>query len=76
MFPKHYKIVEGADGLFYPQHRFLAVFWVPCAIIDNGMALLPRAIRCGSTKDAMRVCELHHQGSCPGREKVFFYEKQ
>lgn len=71
IFKKHYRIrIDEDNGLYYPEVKFLAFFWISCAYIDDISYILPRGIRCGSRRDAIEVIKLYNKLNCPGREYV------
>jgi len=70
-FKKHYRIrVDEDTGFYCPEVRFLALFWITCAYIDDDNYIMPRGIRCGSRKDAVEVIRLYNKLNCPGREYI------
>jgi hypothetical protein len=71
---KHYRIRRCKDYFYRPEVRFLVLFWIPCALIEQRNSILPRNIRCETLKDAEKVVELYNKLNCPGREYKITYK--
>jgi hypothetical protein len=73
-FKRHYRVVKRGD-FYWPEARFLGLFWLPCGLTDDYRFPLPRGIACNYKSDAERVIHIYHSLTCAGREFRVFYEE-